>query len=147
MANFEFIILPNISHGRPSFAVSSLNKESNLLIITICGNYFHQKCPNANIIERRGSNDSKIISLIAGMMYQVIVLDDCFFDHIDADALLRKVQLLQIEKEFKIIVLSQFAALIIHNRDLPIASIVWLPENDRHTSLSSDMRYYLRINI
>ena len=34
MANFEFIILPNISHGRPSFAVSFLNKESNLLIIT-----------------------------------------------------------------------------------------------------------------
>ena len=34
MANFEFIILPNISRGRPSFAVSYLNKEDNLLIVT-----------------------------------------------------------------------------------------------------------------
>ena len=43
MTNFETVILPNISQGRPSFAVSSLNKESNLLIITLCGKYFPQE--------------------------------------------------------------------------------------------------------
>ena len=143
MANLEFIVLPNISRGRPSFAVTSLNKESNLLIITPCGKYFHQKCTNAVIIERRGNNDANIISMVADMKFQVVVLDDSFYDAIDADALLRKVQLLQIEKEFKIIVFSQYASLIIHKKDLPKASIVWLPENYRHTSLNSNyLRYY-----
>jgi hypothetical protein len=51
-------------------------------------------------------------------------------------------QKLQVEKEFKIIVSSQYAALIIHNRDLPKASIVWLPENYRHTSFSNNLGYY-----
>jgi hypothetical protein len=143
MANFEFIILPNTSHGRPSFAVSCLNKEDNLLIITLCGKYFHQKCTNAVIIERRGNNDANIISMIADMKFQLVVLDDCFYDAIDADALLKKVQLLQIEKEFKIIVFSQYASLIIHKKDLPKASIVWLPENYKHTSFNSNnLRYY-----
>jgi hypothetical protein len=88
MANFEFIILPNISHGRPSFAVSSINKESNVLIITLCGKYFRQKCTNAVTIERRESNDTNIISMIADMKFQVVVLDDCFYDGIDTNALL-----------------------------------------------------------
>jgi hypothetical protein len=143
MVNFEFIILPNISQGRPSFAVSYLNKETYLLIITLCGKYFHQKCTNAVIIERRGNNDANIISMVADVKFQVVVFDDCFYDAIDADALLRKVQLLQIEKEFKIILFSLYTSLLIHRMDLPKASIVWLPENYRHTSLNSNnLRYY-----
>lgn len=144
MTNFETVILPNISQGRPSFAVSSLNKESNLLIITLCGKYFLKKCTNAVIIERQGNSDTNIISMVADMKFQVVVLDDCFYDAIDADALFRKLQLLQIEKEFKVIVYLQYACLkIFHNMELPKASIVWLPDNYRHLSLNSyDLRYY-----
>ena len=143
MVNLEFIVLPNISRGRPSFAVNFLNKESDLLIITPCGEYFHKKCTNAVIIERRGNNDADIFSMIADMKVQVVVLDDCFYDSTDSDTLLRKVQLLQIEKEFKIILFTQYASLLIHRMNLPKASIVWLPENYRHTSLNSNnLRYY-----
>ena len=143
MDNLEFIVLPNISRDRPSFAVSSLNKESDLLIITSCGEYFHKKCTNAVIIERRGNNDDDIFSMIADMKVQVVVLDDCFYGITDSHTLLRKVQLLQIEKEFKIVLFTQYASLLIHRIDLPKASIVWLPENYRCTSVDSNkLRYY-----
>lgn len=143
MANLEFIVLPDISRGRPLFAVDFLNKESDLLIITPCGEYFRKKCTNANIIERTGYNDSDIFSMIADMKVQVVVLDDCCYDAVDARALLRKVQSLQIKKEFKIILFTQYASLLIHRIDLPKASIVWLPENYRCTSVNlNNLRYY-----
>ena len=144
MTNFEFLVLPNISYGRPSLAVSFLNKESNLLIITSSGKYFHEKCTNAVIIERRGGNDADIFSMVADMKFQVVVFDDCFYDSIDAYRLLKKIKILQIEKEFKIIVFTQYANLLIHKMELPKVPIIWIPEIYRDTSSldSNNLKYY-----
>jgi hypothetical protein len=145
MANLEFLLLPNIVDGRPNFAISSINEHnSHCLIITSCSKFFLQKCPNAIIIERTGNNDTEIISNITDISYQVVVLDDCFYDAVDANLLLKKVQLLQTDKQFKILVFSQFASLIIHKTGIQNASKVWLPKNYTHALLnnSKHLGYY-----
>jgi hypothetical protein len=76
----EFVFLPDSLYNYPSETINSINSHLNrALIISSCGEFFNQKCPNAIKIICNG-NEEYILNHISKNNYKLIVLDNCFYD-------------------------------------------------------------------
>jgi hypothetical protein len=125
---YEFVFLPDTLYNYPSQTVDSINSYDNeALIISSCGEFFKQKCPNA-IKKICNDNEEDIFNHICKNNYKLIVLDNCFYDSKHTDQFLKKIKLFQNMFQFDLTVISQVATYFMFKQDLVHATRIYVAD-------------------